>query len=79
MACAKKIFGDDHDEPLLNLISFTNFFVAEFDCKTEERDAVRDALTLISFDELTSTSEHTGRQTFFYGWVETTKNFIKKN
>lgn len=75
--CAKKLFEDDDDEPLLALVSFTNYFVTEFDCKNPERDAFKYALVMKMYDRIGGTNERPDRQTFYQGYQQAVDQFTK--
>lgn len=74
--CSKKIFENDQDEPLLGLISFTNFFVAEYDCEEDDRSPVKESALLLMYQGLADTSLWPGRQTFFHGYQQAVKDFF---
>ena len=73
--CSKKLFQDDQDEPLLFLISLTNFYDSEFDCKNKVRDVIKDEIALIFLNRLDVLKEESHRQTFFQAYQKVVKRF----
>lgn len=75
--CAKKLYKNDADEPLLGLINFTNYFVKEFDCDAEERNEIKDTATLEFYNHIVEHKEKIERQTFFHGYQIAAEDFTK--
>lgn len=75
LECSKQIFENDDDEPLLALISFTNYFVLEFNCEGQDHDELKDTMTLNMFNSIAETNKKTDRQSFFYGYLRAVEGF----
>ena len=75
--CSKKLFENDQDEPFLSLISFTNFLVAEFDCKNKVRDVIKDEIVLEFLNRFEYLKEESRRQTFVQRYQRNVKEFPK--
>lgn len=75
LECAKDLFKDDSDSPLAALEGYTNKQVKEFDCKGHDYEHYTKIVDFYNSDAKTKLA--TGRQSFFHGYQQVAKAFLK--